>query len=129
MRPYSGSSIAADFVGGAHPGDARGEIPPDHVRGEIAVGGLGGGLGGAGGSVLWQAQHLQGAGAVVAAADEAPLLQRRNQPVDAGLGPELQGFLHLLEAGGEAGLFQVAIDIDQQLVLFPSEHGAGFSLN
>ena len=107
----------------------RGEKSPRITLGEkLDAAASAGGFGGAGAGVLRQAQHLQRAGAVVAAADEAPLLQGRNQPVDAGFRLELQRLLHLLEAGGEAGLFQMPIDIDQQLVLFPREHGAGFSL-
>jgi hypothetical protein len=54
---------------------------------------------------------------------KAALLQRGNKSVDAGLGFEFQRVLHLLEARREAGLLQVTVDIDQQLVLLAGQHG------
>ena len=43
--------------------------------------------------------------------------------MDAGFGAELQRLLHLLEARREAGLLQMAVDKDQQLVLLARQHG------
>jgi hypothetical protein len=44
--------------------------------------------------------------------------------MDALLGFELQHVLHLLEAGGEAGLPQVTVDEHEEFVLLAGEHGA-----
>jgi hypothetical protein len=41
---------------------------------------------------------------VVVAAQEAAFLECRNQPVNAGLGAQVERILHFLEAGGYAGL-------------------------
>ena len=55
--------------------------------------------------------------------DEAALLERRNQPMHARLGLEVERFAHLVEAWGNAALFQAAIDEQQQFTLFRGEHG------
>ena len=60
--------------------------------------------------VVRQSDHFQRAGAVMPAAQEAALLQRRDQAVDARFGLELQRLLHLLEARREAGRFEVTVD-------------------
>jgi hypothetical protein len=57
------------------------------------------------------------------AAEKAPLLQRRDQPVDAGFGTQVQRVLHFLETGGTAGFPQMLVDKNQQFVLFGGEHG------
>jgi hypothetical protein len=69
-----------------------------------------------------QPHHFEGAGAMVAPAQEAAFLQRRDQPVDARLRPELQRLLHFLEARREAGALEVPVDEDQQLVLLACQH-------
>ena len=59
---------------------------------------------------------------MVAAAEVAPFFQRRNQPVNARLRFQQQRVLHLLEAGGKTRLFQVFVDVDEQLVLLAGKH-------
>ena len=46
---------------------------------------------------LGQPGDLDGAGAVRQAADEAALLERGDEPVDAGLRPQVERILHLVE--------------------------------
>src|SRR5690606_14388088 len=46
-----------------------------------------------------------------------------DQPVDAGLGPEVEGSLHFLEGGADPGFAQPAIDEHQEFVLLAGEHG------
>ena len=75
-----------------------------------------------GGGLLRHLDHLQRPGPVRQAAQEAPLLQRRDQAVDAGLGGQVQGFLHLVEGRGDAGLLEPLVDEHQQFVLFAREH-------
>jgi hypothetical protein len=55
---------------------------------------------------------------------EAALLRRGDQPVDAGLGREVQRLLHLVERGGDARLLEALVDEHQQLVLFARQHGS-----
>ena len=59
---------------------------------------------------------------MVAAAQEPTLLQRRDQPVDAGLGPEVQRLLHLVEARRIARGLEMTVDEYQQLVLLARQH-------
>jgi hypothetical protein len=72
--------------------------------------------------LLRQLDHLQRPGPVGQAADEAALLERRDQPVDARLGRQVQRLLHLVEGGGDAGLLDPFVDEHQQLVLLAREH-------
>ena len=69
-----------------------------------------------------QLDDLDGAGAVRQAADEAALLQRRDQPVNAGFGPQIERVLHLVERGRNAGFLQPLVDEAQKLELLASEH-------
>ena len=55
-----------------------------------------------------QFQYFQSTGAVRQAADEATLLQRCDETMDAGLRLQVQGVLHLVERGRDAGLRQNA---------------------
>jgi hypothetical protein len=55
-------------------------------------------------------------------ADEAALLQRRDQPVDARLGRQVQRLLHLVEGGRHAGLLDPFMDEHQEFVLLAGEH-------
>src|SRR3546814_382007 len=57
------------------------------------------------------------------AADEAALLQRRDQPMDARLGLEVERVLHLVEGWRDAGVLDPLLDEHEQLVLLPGEHG------
>ena len=76
----------------------------------------------AGGRLFGQFGHFQRAGAVGEAADEAALLQRCDQPVDARLGGQVQSLLHLVERGRDARLLDPFVDEHQQFVLFAREH-------
>ena len=76
---------------------------------------------------LGQLDDLDGAGAVGQAADEAALLQRRDQAVDAGLRAQVERVLHLVEGGRHAGLLQPLIDETQKLKLFARQHRHGVS--
>ena len=80
-------------------------IDRDTLRAAGAVRGSGGAAldhpGGVHGGVAAQAfgqfHDLDRAGAVRQTADEAAFLERRDQPVDAGLGAQVQRLLHLVE--------------------------------
>jgi hypothetical protein len=55
-------------------------------------------------------------------AEEAALLQRGDEAVDAGLGGEVQGVLHFVERRRDSGLLDPLMDEHEQLVLFACEH-------
>ena len=63
---------------------------------------------------LRQLDHLDGAGAVGQAADEAALFQGRDQAVDAGFRAQIERVLHLVEGGRNAGFLQALADESQQ---------------
>ena len=69
-----------------------------------------------------QLDHLDGARPVRQAADEAALLQRRDQAVDAGLGPQVERVLHLVEGGRYARFGQPLVDEAQKLELLAGQH-------
>ncbi len=56
-------------------------------------------------------------------ADEAALLQRADQPVNAGLRRQTQRLLHFIEGRGDAVFRQALVDEQQKFVLLPGEHG------
>ena len=56
------------------------------------------------------------------APDEPALLQRVDQTVDAGLGLEAQGVLHLVEGGRDPGLADALIDEIEELELLLRQH-------
>ncbi len=62
-----------------------------------------------------QLDHFDRPGPVGQAADEAALLQRRDQPVDAGFGPQIERVLHLVEGGRHARLFQPLVNEAQEV--------------
>ena len=64
-----------------------------------------------------QLDHFDGARPVGQAADEAALLQRRDQPVDAGFGTQVERVLHFIERGGYPGFGQPLVDEAQELEL------------
>ena len=74
-----------------------------------------------------QLDDLDGARAVRQAADEAALLQRRDQPVDAGFGPQIERVLHLVERGRNSRFLQSLVDEAQKLELLASRACRGFS--
>ncbi len=64
-----------------------------------------------------QLDHFNGARPVGQAADEAALLQRRDQPVNAGFGTQVEGVLHFIERGGHPRLGEPLMDEAQELEL------------
>src|SRR6266481_7592504 len=79
-------------------------------------------IGAAAGGKLGQLDHLDGAGTIGQAANEAAFLQSCDEAVDARLRAEVERILHLVEGGRYAGLFQPFIDETQKFVLFAREH-------
>jgi hypothetical protein len=69
-----------------------------------------------------QFQHFERAGAVRQAANEAALLERHHEAVDAGFGAQVERVLHLVEGGGDAGFLEALVDETQQLALFLGQH-------
>ena len=67
-------------------------------------------------------QHFERPGAVRQPADEAALLERRDQPMDAGLGAQIERVLHLVEGGRNAGFLEPLVDEAQKLALFLGQH-------
>src|SRR5258708_962520 len=102
--------------------EAGAEVALDHGRLEAGLAGLLSGLLGGGLLVLRQAHHFQRAGAVGQAMDEAALLEPGDQAVDARLGLEAEGRLHLVEGRRDTMLGEVLVDENQQLVLLAREH-------
>ena len=66
--------------------------------------------------------HLDGARPIRQAADEAALLQRRDQPVNAGLGAQVERVLHLVEGGRNSGLFEALMDKTKEFSLLARQH-------
>jgi hypothetical protein len=54
--------------------------------------------------------------------DEAALLQRRDQPVDPGLGAQVQRLLHLVEGRRHAIALHTLVDEFQKIALFAGQH-------
>src|SRR6266851_2452017 len=76
----------------------------------------------AAGGNLGKFDHLDGAGAVGQAANEAALFQRGDEAVDTRLRAQIQRILHLVEGGWNAGFFQALADESQEFILFAREH-------
>ena len=57
------------------------------------------------------------------AADEAALFQGRDETVNARLGGQLQGGLHLVKRGRNPGFLDATMDEEQKLVLFARQQG------
>ncbi len=108
-----GDRTAAFILGG---GADLAEVALDDVGGEAAPA-----VAEASG-LLRQLDDLDGAGAVRQAADEAALLQRRDQAVDARFRAQIQRVLHLVEGGWHACFLEPFIDEPQKLVLFARQH-------
>ena len=75
--------------------------------------------------VLREFDHLDGAGPVRQTANEAALDERCDEPVNAGLGPQIEGVLHFIEGGGHAAFLHAPVDEEQKLFLFFGEHRSG----
>ena len=74
------------------------------------------------GDRIRQLDHFDGARPIGQAADEATLLQRRNQAVDAGFRAQVERILHFVERGGDAGFLQALMDKAQKFELFAGQH-------
>src|SRR5688572_10808434 len=83
----------------------------------------------AGAMRIGKLHDFEGAGPIGHAPQEAALLERQDQAMDAGLGLEIEGFLHLLERGGHSVLLQSFIDEEEQFKLFARQHGVTCSKN
>ncbi len=77
--------------------------------------------------ILGLLEHFESARAVGQAADEAALLERRDQPVHSRFRLEIKRFLHFLERRRDAGCFQPLLNEADQFVLLAREH-AGLPL-
>ena len=71
---------------------------------------------------IWQFHNFDRAGAVCQAADESAFLQRCDQPVDAGFGPQIKRFFHLVKAGRHAIALDALVNKGQQIELFLGQH-------
>ena len=74
------------------------------------------------GDRVGQLDDLDGARPVGQAADEAALFQRRDQPVDAGFGAQVERVLHFVEGGRHARFGQPLVDEAQKLELLAGQH-------
>jgi hypothetical protein len=75
---------------------------------------------------LGQFDDFDRAGAVGQTADEAALLQRRDQAVDARLRPQFELFLHFVERGGHTVHLHADADEVEQFKLLAGQHGVAF---
>src|SRR5262249_39864327 len=73
---------------------------------------------------LRQLDHLDGAGTIRQAADEAAFLQRRDEAMDPGFRTQIERVLHLVEGGRDAALFEALVNEAQQFELFSGQHRA-----
>jgi hypothetical protein len=76
------------------------------------------------GGGLRHLDDLERAGPVRQAPDEAALLERRDQAVDARLRLEIERVLHLVEGRGHAGVLHPLVDEVEKFMLFARQHGA-----
>jgi hypothetical protein len=72
---------------------------------------------------LGHPDDLDRAGAMGEPPDEAAFLERRDQPVNARFGTQVEGILHLFEGGRHAVAFHPLVDEFQQIALFLGQHG------
>jgi len=77
---------------------------------------------GGGGRLLRQLHHFQRAGPVGQAAQEAAFLKGGDQPVDPRFRGEIQGLLHLVERGRDAGFLDPLMDEHEQFMLLAGKH-------
>ncbi len=75
-----------------------------------------------GGGLLGQTNHLQRPRPVGQAAQEAAFLQGGDQPMDAGLGGQVERLLHLVEGWRYAGFLDPLMDEHEQLMLLARQH-------
>ena len=75
--------------------------------------------------LLGHLDHFERARPVGQAADEAALLERRDQPVHPRFGFEVERILHLLERRRHAGLAEMVVDVAKKLMLLARQHVPG----
>ena len=91
-----------------------GAVAVDHARGKARTGQAAQAIG--------QFHHLYRAGAMRKAADESAFLKRCDQTVDAGFGPQIKRFFHLVKAGRHAVALHTFVNKGQQIELFLGQH-------
>ena len=96
----------------------RPRLPGNDARGEFLRPSLGDGR------RFGQAQHLDRARAIGEPPDEAALLQRHDQPMNAGLGAQIERLLHFVEGRRHALVLQALVNETKQLALLPGQHGS-----
>ena len=69
-----------------------------------------------------QLDHFDGARPVWKPPDEAALLKRHDQAMNAGFRAQIQSILHLVEGGRHSRLLQAVMDEAQKLELFAGQH-------
>src|SRR5437868_2268448 len=67
-------------------------------------------------------QHLERTSPVRQPANEPALLERRDQPVHARLGLEIERLPHFVEARADTALLEAVVDEEQQFALLGGEH-------
>src|SRR5262249_48369129 len=93
------------------------EVALDHARGEAARAGTH-----ALAHRLGQLDDLDGARAIRQPPDEATLLERSDQAVDARFGAQVERVLHLVEGRRHARFLQALMDEAQELELLAGQH-------
>jgi hypothetical protein len=117
MRPITGTATGRPaFVLGrcAH----AAEIAFDHARGEAARACRRHAVRNRFGKL----DHLDGTRAVRQAADEAALLERRDQTMNAGFGAQVERILHLVERRRNACFLQALMNKTKQFCLLARQH-------
>src|SRR5690606_2935331 len=69
-----------------------------------------------------QLAHLERPRPIGQPADETPLLERRDQPVDAGFRPQVERILHLVKGRRYTRLLHPLVDEHEQFVLLARQH-------
>ncbi len=69
-----------------------------------------------------QLDHLDRARAIRQPADEAALLERGDQPVNAGFRAQVERILHFVERRWNPGLLEALVDETQEFSLLACEH-------
>ena len=98
MRPMTGTATGRPLSSSERCADPA-EIALDHARGESARAARADAMS----DRFGQLDHLDGARPIGQAADEAALLERGDQAVDARFRTQVERVLHLVEGGRHAG--------------------------
>ena len=75
------------------------------------------------GRLLRKFDDLKSPRAMGEAAQEPAFFKRRDQPVNARLGGQIECILHLIKGRRHAGFLDALMDEHQQFVLFTGQHG------